>query len=110
MPVLDDLQKMRKIEDFSNWLTDMDWGWWPLLNLRPEKNEDIDSRVVLKITPFYGTIVGLCFFAPSATIGGTLARFLLCIALGWAVFYFGYRRTCAVAWNRRAARLRKTEN
>ncbi len=53
---------MRKFEDIMNWLTDLDWGWWPVLSMRPQKDDDIDNRVLLKISPIFGSVAGLILY------------------------------------------------
>lgn len=45
-----------------NNLTDMDWGWWPLIKMRPPKDQFIDNALLLKITPFFGTQAALLFY------------------------------------------------
>lgn len=93
-----------------NLLTDMDWGWWPVLFLRPPKDRDIDNVVLLKLTLWFGTLVGLavCLIpirgAPGLT-AAEIARLFLC---AWVVFFLGYKFTFAIFWNRRARRLRNT--
>ena len=52
---------MKPIINFFNWLSDLDWGWWPFLKHRPEKHERMEPRLILRMTPFYGTILGLTF-------------------------------------------------
>jgi len=84
-----------------NWLTDMDWGWWPLVKYRPNKNEYIDNKVTLKITPFFGSvsaIIILILINEFNNITLTLSAFVI----GWVVFFIIYRLTFAVAWNIRA--------
>jgi hypothetical protein len=103
---------MRKLEDFMNHLTDMDWGWWPVLFLRPPKDRDIGNVVLLKMTLWFGTLVGLAIWlipipgAPGLT-AFELFRLILC---GWVVFFLGYKFTFAIFWNRRAKRLRSTKS
>ena len=97
---------MKALIDFMNWLTDMDWGWWPLLSTRPPREKPIDVPVLARITPFFGTVLGLLI----ALIGHHLAspvRIALDLVLGWVVFFTGYRLTFAVAWNSRAKLLRR---
>jgi hypothetical protein len=100
---------MRPIEDFSNWLTDMDWGWWPLLHLRPKKNQDMDNRLLFKLTPFFGSVAGIIIFAGGCFGRYSVLGFVLCISFGWLVFFLSYKASFAAAWNRRAARLRAAE-
>ena len=64
---------MDKLEKLMNWLSDMDWSWWPFLFLRPRKDEVMTNLIVLKIS--------LC----SGTIGGLI--------LGFLMFLLGYNIT-----------------
>ena len=99
---------MRQFEDFLNALTDMDWGWWPLLSARPAKSKNIDNLVLLKLTALFGTCLGLLWAAfyrltaPNATLAAVAVRFVL----GWFIYFLGYKLTFAYSWNRRATRLR----
>ncbi len=100
---------MKPIEDFSNWLTDMDSGWWPLVNLRPQKNKNIDNTVLFKITPFFGSVSGvIIFFLCEGSY--SILNFTLSLLLGWVAFFIVYKFSFAIAWNRRASRLRAAEN
>ena len=102
---------MRQIEDFMNSLTDMDWGWWPVLFLRPPKDRDIDNIVLLKMTWLYGPVTGLLVFLvrlkriQSVTAAGITFHVLL----GCLLFFLLYKCTFAVFWNRRARRLRSNQ-
>lgn len=51
-----------KIERFSNWLCDMDWGWWPLLSWRPAKNRLMTHLLVVKLTATFGSVAGVLSF------------------------------------------------
>jgi hypothetical protein len=100
---------MNKIIDFMNCLTGMDTGWWPLIKCRPEKNEYIDSKVLVKITPFFGTIIGLAFIYLDKTYNNPIES-LISIGLGWVGFFIIYRLSFSVAWNIRADRIKSNEN
>lgn len=80
---------MKIIVDFMNWLTDTDWGWWPVLRLRPNKENCIDSKLVLKITPIFGTAAGLvvAFFGYKSL---TPEIVILSVFGTWPVFFFVY--------------------
>ena len=97
---------MQRIINFMNWLTDMDWGWWPLLRLRPQKHEYINARVLLKVTSVFGTVTGVLFIYLTASFGD-IEQMLHCIIAGWAIYFAFFRLTFAVAWNLRADSLRK---
>ena len=90
-----------------NRLTDMDGGWWPLLKWRPAKDEYIDNLLVLKTTPFFGTLIGLSFIITSSEYND-LTQILIKLALGWLLFFIAQRATFALAWNIRADKLKKT--
>jgi len=95
-----------------NALTDMDWGWWPVGFLRPPKNKDIDNRVLLKLTFFFGPTLGLAVFLlrlarmEKLSPGGVAAHLLF----GCVLFFVFYKFTFAFFWNRRARRLRADES
>ena len=93
---------MRKIESFLNWLTDMDWGWWPLLHLRPAKSEFINNSVLLKLTPVFGTMASIIALLPNwpFSVQFGISVFVAC----WISFFIVYKFTFALAWNRRAKR------
>lgn len=100
---------MRRIEDFMNWLTDMDWGWWPVLSLRPPKDREINNRLLFKISLVFGSMAGLMVLLWLAfqhlttfTVGKALFFYLLCCA----TFFVIYKFTFAYFWNRRARRLK----
>ena len=103
---------MRQIEDFMNRLTDMDWGWWPVVSLRPPKDGDIDNRVLLKITPVFGSAAGLLilairFLEPRVTLTPIIV--IIHLVIGWVAFFFIYKFTFAYFWNRRARRMRSSQ-
>lgn len=99
---------MDQIESFMNKLTDMDWGWWPVLFLRPAKEKDIDNIILLKLSLVFGSIVGaillLMVFLATRTL--TSGIFIISILLGWSLFFVTYKATFVYFWNRRARRLR----
>ena len=45
---------MEKLIDFANGLTDMDKTWFPILFLRPEKDEKMTNSLVGILALFYG--------------------------------------------------------
>lgn len=100
-----------------NWLTDMDWGWWPAVSLRPQKDRDIDNKVLIKLSLLFGAAVGLIAFLLEQTRYRSAFNFvalLIYLAAGIFLFFFGYKVSFAYFWNRRARRLRsartKTEH
>ena len=99
---------MRKLEEVMNWLTDMDWGWWPVLTLRPPKERDIDNIVLVKMTTWFGTVIAIIvlllrFRRTHILTAGEIVGSIL---FGWIVFFILYKFTFAIFWNRRARRLR----
>ena len=101
---------MDKLEDLMNSLTDRDWSWWPVLFLRPNRDQLIDSVLLLKMTAVFGTAIGVLWFLWITVSGGqtlSLSVFALLMILGWVFFLAGYKFTFAYFWNRRARRLQK---
>ena len=103
-----------RLEKFMNWLNDMDWGWWPLLSLRPPKDQDMNNLMLLKLALFYGSIIGMLFLivvvigvVETLTLGEILSVAIVCLLLGWILAFMTYKITIAYAWNRRARRLRR---
>ncbi|MDQ7027837.1 MAG: hypothetical protein Q9P01_17270 [Anaerolineae bacterium] len=108
---------MRWLEDSLNWLSDIDWGWWPMLFLRPAKNEVMTTPRILKISVYYGTIGAIVVAIPF------ILRFLQCddcflldnapltlLAFAFYMYTFMfllYRFIFSIAWNNRAMRLQK---
>ena len=100
---------MDTIEKLMNNLTDKDWGWWPVLFLRPTKDVDIDNVILFKLSLVFGSIIGvfllLMVFLKTGVI--TFSTSLFSIASGWLLFFVVYKVTFVYFWNRRARRLRK---
>ncbi|MDP2984206.1 MAG: hypothetical protein Q8O92_12865 [Candidatus Latescibacter sp.] len=97
---------MKAIINFLNLLTDTDWFWSPLLRFRPPKDKNIGSIVVLKITPFIGTVAGIIFAAIQHHLQSP-THFIVDVMFGWVAFFIIYRITFAPAWNSRARMLRQ---
>jgi hypothetical protein len=97
---------MNKIEDYMNRCTDMDRGWWPVVHLRPAKDKDIDNTVLLKITPIFGTLAAILLILTRLPM--TIISMLIYLLSCWIGFFFVYKFTFALTWNRRAARLRES--
>lgn len=100
---------MNKIINSMNWLTDLDWGWWPLLKYRPQKAERIDIIVVAKITPFFGTLVALLVILLTGA-HKNISDVTFSFVLSWVIFFVFYRATFAVTWNIRAKILNNGNN
>ena len=103
---------MQKLEDFMNSLTDQNWGWWPVVSLRPPKDRDIDNLTLLKMTCFFGPATGLFMFLFRfrSVEALTLERGALYLVVGCVIFFSIYKLTFAFFWNRRARRLRDEES
>ena len=95
-----------------NRLSDIDAGWWPFLHLRPARRDRMDNRWLARMAPYYGVPMGLLIYAWYVHIGLLPLSFwwpIVCV-LGAMVFMFVvYKFTFALAWNRRADRLRLDE-
>lgn len=91
---------MNKFVDLMNSLTDMDWGWWPFLFLRPQKNEYMNTVVVMRISAFFGTFagVGIGILQRGFSLSG-IAEAIVFVTI---FFFVVYRLTFAVFWNMRA--------
>ena len=85
----------------------MDWGWWPIVHLRPSKDKNIDNAIQLKITLVFGTFGALFTVIPNLPM--TIVSMLISLIICWVVFFIGYKFTFALAWNRRAARLQESK-
>jgi hypothetical protein len=106
---------MEGIEEFLNRLNDQDWGWWPLVSLRPKRDEKMTTDYVAKIALFYGGIGGFVFSVVVILLGSLYggppgfseAIWIVAVltVLITIIFIPVYRVTFAVAWNRRAERL-----
>lgn len=90
--------------ELFNRLSDLDWGWWPFLGLRPHKDTTMSNLHVARISAAFGV-----FYAPTLFLILALGRVQLGLgAVAGAVatsvlgFFCVYRLTFAVAWNARA--------
>jgi hypothetical protein len=110
------------VERVLNRLSDTDFLWWPFLRLRPKKDERMSSLRMMKMTwsvfcwvapgelfvlmvldralepSSLREFVGACLMHPVYVVSLLLVTYLVLTVIG--------RLTYAVAWNRRAARLR----
>ncbi len=103
---------MRRLEDFVNRLSDADWGWWPLLRLRPPQHIEMDNLMLLRLSGFAGSVLGLTVVYPlSRNFDFTpdLFAVLLCMVAGWLLFFILYKYGSAYFWNRRARRLQSEQ-
>jgi len=110
--VLPMLVKMSQLEEVMNRLTDMDGGWWPILFLRPPKNEEISNIILLQMTSFFGPASGLVALLFLLIDNGfhsiTFKSVCFCLLFGCLGFFILYKFTFAYFWNCRARRLKKS--
>src|SRR5258706_4439162 len=95
------------LEQFANYLTDMDREWWPFLFLRPQQHERMGSRRVAALAALYGVFAGLLMNVVAILAGhhpGAFNPFLFPVGATLG-FFVVYRFTFAYFWNRRAPRL-----
>ena len=99
---------MDQFEELMNKLTDMDWGWWPFLSIRPPKNKDIDNQILLKMALAFGSLIGIiCWLADVAMSARiSVSHAIYFFVAGWVFFFVLYKFSFAIFWNRRARRLR----
>jgi hypothetical protein len=98
---------MEKLIDFVNGLIDMDKTWFPILFLRPEKDEKMTNTMVGILSVFYGMTGSISLYLILKYLGilsGILPLVILSIALVLGVFII-YYLIFAFSWNSRAERL-----
>ena len=98
---------MEKLIDIANGLTDMDKIWFPILFLRPKKDEKMTNSLVGILSVFYGMTGSISLYLILKYLGilsGILPLVILSIAFVVGVFIF-YRAIFAFSWNSRAERL-----
>ncbi len=96
-----------RFEDRINALSDQDWAWWPLLSLRPRRDEALSEMRLFVIAIVFGglcaaaavVLLWLLFGPPLWLAAASIA------AITFALFYVVARLTLFRSWNRRAARL-----
>jgi len=97
------------MEKFMNSLTDMDLGWWPFLFLRPNKTEFMTSKIVAKMSLYYGLTYGMLIYMITIPEGEkfnitNMLTFLLLVLIS---FFIIYRFSFAYFWNLRVEKLNK---
>jgi hypothetical protein len=99
---------MDGFDELLNWFSDQDWAWWPLLRLRPARDQDIDHRVLLQLSSVFGPLAGIGAVLICSRICGVLPILtsVLVVLVTTVLFYLIYKYSFARCWNRRAARLR----
>jgi len=96
-----------RLIDFANGLTDEDKTWFPILFLRPEKDEKMTNTLVGILSLFYGVTGGVSLYLVLKVLGilsGVPALLVLSI-LGVVGVFIIYRLVFAHSWNSRAERL-----
>ncbi|MFC7433403.1 hypothetical protein ACFQNJ_02640 [Hydrogenophaga bisanensis] len=95
------------MESFMNRLTDMDWGWWPFVSLRPAKNEEMTSARVAKMAVFFGGFYGVLLYLALVFPRHGFSYFdaVACILFFVVFFFVFYKFSFANFWNRRAKRM-----
>lgn len=95
--------------DRVNALSDQDWAWWPLLTLRPPREETLSQARLLVIALVFGgacavasaLLYWLLFDPPLVVAAVSIAAVTL--SLFYAAAYFTLYRS----WNHRAVQLRR---
>lgn len=100
---------MNAFVKIMNSMTDMDWGWWPFLFLRPKKDEFMTSRIVAKMSLYYGTFYGIFLGLYIYKTTNSLPLSALSIPKFIVLFFLVYRLTYAIFWNIRVKELAKTK-
>ncbi len=99
---------MNTLENFFNWLLDIDWMWFPFLKMRPKQTKEMTTKYVLKNTLAFGLIyylpIGLILLALGVF---DVYEFVYFIILVHLLYFFLYKFLAAFSWNRRARRLSK---
>lgn len=102
---------MGRIESAMNWLTDIDWMWWPLLSLRPKRTARFSPRLTLLLSVLvvvigHGVVIILRVAGGKPvplTVAAVVTTVLLILALAWFSLV-------ALCWNNRAAHLANNED
>lgn len=95
--------------DRVNALSDQDWAWWPLLSLRPRRDEALSQARLLLIALVFGgacaaasaLLYWLLFDPPLLLAAVSIAAVTL------ALFYAAAYLTLYRSWNHRAQTLRR---
>ena len=98
---------MEKIIEIANGLTDMDKTWFPILFLRPKKDEKMTNSLVGILSIFYGLTGSISLYLILKYLDiltGILPLVILSIVFVVGVFII-YRVIFAFSWNSRAERL-----
>lgn len=102
------MHRISKLESAVNWLSDRDWFWWPVLFLRPARNEPFSWALIIGLS-FFGSLVAHSVvlllrhlmhkpFLPERIVYVHTVVFLFSLLL-----YYIH----AKCWNSRASRLKR---
>lgn len=99
----------RRWHDRVNALSDQDWAWWPLLSLRPRREEALSQARLLVIALVFGGACAVAsallywlLFDPPLVLGAVSIA-----AVTLALFYVAAYLTLYRSWNHRAVLLRR---
>lgn len=102
------MEREEGLEQFANYLSDMDREWWPFLFLRPEQHKRMGTRRVAALAALYGVFAGMLMNVVVALSGNHHVNPFLFPVGATLGFFVVYRFTFAYFWNRRAARLARS--
>ena len=101
------MAKESGLERRMNALTDMDWGWWPFLALRPAKVQQISLARLGVMSLAFGTVLGGAVLGLIAFTGRIPWRAVPTGIGACVIFFFVvWGAVFLPLWNRRADRLR----
>ena len=98
---------MDRLIDFCNGLSDTDRYWWPMLRLRPDKDEKLTNSLVGLLALIYGLSGSVSLYLLLLLVGsieglsGLLILSIIFVVGGFVL----YRITFGYAWNHRANNL-----
>jgi glucose uptake protein GlcU len=95
---------MDRLIEFANNFSDTDRNWWPILRLRPGKDEKMTNSLVGMLALFYGLTGSVSLYLLLKALGrieGFSALLILSIVFVVGGFIL-YRVSFAYSWNRRA--------
>ena len=98
---------MDRLIDIANNFSDTDRNWWPILRLRPEKDEKMTNSLVGLLALFYGLTGSISFYLLLKAIGRIegFSTLLILSIIFVAGGFILYRVSFAHSWNHRADNL-----
>lgn len=94
------------IQNRLNHLSDLDWGWWPFLRIRPERNQAMSWSCLALMSIVYRTLaaaLATIFFPAISAIASP--RTIAILAGSIAALLLGSATAFRWAWNARASSL-----